>query len=74
MPELYLDDLAISDLQNLEFVGIYQGKGIEKSKKSLTLSMEFRRLSETLTHQQVDEYQQQILTVLKDKFNAELRA
>lgn len=65
---------GIEDLQRVDFVDIYRGKGIPASTKSLTLSMEFRRPEETLTHEQVDAYQQQIVSRLTERFNATLRA
>jgi phenylalanyl-tRNA synthetase beta chain len=64
----------IEDLRNLRFVDIYRGKGIEPGKKSLTLSMEFRSVKETLTHEQVDACQEKILAVLYKEFDAKLRA
>jgi len=49
--------LSIGDLRDVNFVDIYRGKGVDAGKKSLTLSMEFRREQETLTHEQVDAHQ-----------------
>lgn len=65
---------ATDELQRLDFVGIYRGKGVEKGKKSLTLSMLFRREQETLTHQQADQFQATILASLSIELNAQLRA
>ena len=45
-----------------------------KGKKSLTLSLVFRRAEETLRHEQVDEHQEKILEVLNREFQAQLRA
>jgi len=64
----------IEYLREVRFVGIYRGKGVEAGKKSLTLSLHFRRATETLTHEEVDAYQEQILCALREKHNAELRA
>ena len=64
----------IADLRQVSFVDTYRGKGLKPSQKSLTLSMEFRRPAETLTHEQVDQYQNQILQAFKQTFAAELRA
>ena len=60
--------------QEINFVDIYRGKGIEVGKKSLTLSLLFRRDAETLTHEQVDGEQEKIVEILHDKFKAILRA
>jgi len=66
--------LQIEELEALNFVGIYRGKGIEPGRKSLTLSMMFRRTDQTLTGEQVDAQQDRVLARLKEKFAAELRA
>ena len=67
-------DLAPENLRELQFVGVYRGAGVEPGRKSLTLSMVFRRADETLRHEQVDEYQKKILATLREKFQAQLRA
>lgn len=64
----------IEDMRELHFVDIYRGKGIDAGKKSLTLSMEFRSVNETLTHEQADAYQEKILSALYKEFDAKLRA
>ena len=64
----------ISDMRQVDFIDIYRGKGIEKGSKSLTLSITFRKEDGTLTHDVAEGYQETILKILKDKFNAELRA
>jgi phenylalanyl-tRNA synthetase beta chain len=72
--ESLIHDQNIADLREVRFVGIYRGKGVEKGRKSLTLSLHFRRADETLTHEAVDAYQETILSGLKEKLNADLRA
>lgn len=69
-----IESQSIEDLRSVDFVEIYRGKGIEKGKKSLTLSMHFRRASETLTHQQVDQYQSTVMGAIAKTFNATLRS
>ncbi|MBI9016026.1 MAG: phenylalanine--tRNA ligase subunit beta [Phycisphaerae bacterium] len=64
----------IEDMRKVNFVEIYRGKGIDKGKKSLMLSMEFRHAGETLTHDQAEEYQNKVLELLKGKFAVQLRA
>jgi phenylalanyl-tRNA synthetase beta chain len=66
--------LGIDDLRELEFVGIYRGKGVAQGNKSLTLSMVFRRADGTLRHEQVDEHQEKIMAILQKKFKAQLRS
>ena len=63
----------IEDLQEIAFVDLYRGKGIEPGKKSLTLSLLFRRAEQTLTHEEVDLWQEKIIRELGDKFRAKLR-
>ncbi len=65
---------SIDEMQSVDFVDIYRGKGVDKGKKSLTLSMHFRNPNETMTHQQVDGFQEKIVAVLAQKFQAQLRA
>jgi len=72
--EQLIHDRSISDLRDVRYVGIYRGKGVEPGKKSLTLSLHFRRADDTLTHEQVDTYQEAILSGLQEKLHAELRA
>jgi len=68
-----IQKIGIADLRQVQFVDIYRGQGIEAGKKSMTFSLEFRRDQETLTHEQVDEYQNQVLEEMKKNFHARLR-
>jgi phenylalanyl-tRNA synthetase beta chain len=61
------------ELENVNFVDIYEGKGIPSDKKSLTLSLTFRNPNGTLTNETVDEYQKEIVESLQDKLGAQLR-
>jgi phenylalanyl-tRNA synthetase beta chain len=64
---------ASSELENVQFVGIYRGKGIPSDKKSFTLSLRFRDEDGTLTHEAFDRFQADILQSLADSVNAVLR-
>jgi phenylalanyl-tRNA synthetase beta chain len=64
---------ASSELEQLNFVGIYRGKGIPPGKKSVTLSLQFRDEDGTLTHETVDNFQKQIVQNLSDSVRAVLR-
>ncbi len=64
---------APGELEDIEFVDIYRGKGIPAGKKSLTLSLRFRDEDGTLTHEAVDGYQAAILQSLHGVVGAELR-
>jgi len=64
---------APSELEDIQFVGIYRGKPIEAGKKSVTVSLRFRDDDGTLTHEVVDEFQKRILDELAAVLGAELR-
>ncbi len=64
---------APTELEDIQFVGIYRGKGIPTSRKSVTLSMRFRDEDGTLTHETVDRFQADIVRSLADSVEAELR-
>ncbi|MHC4741792.1 MAG: phenylalanine--tRNA ligase subunit beta [Planctomycetota bacterium] len=64
---------ASGELEDVQFVGIYRGKGIETGKKSVTLSLRFRDEDGTLTHEAVDALEKPIVDVLSQTVGAELR-
>ncbi|UCC97226.1 MAG: phenylalanine--tRNA ligase subunit beta [Phycisphaerales bacterium] len=64
---------ASPELENVQFVGIYRGKGIAAGKKSVTLSLRFRDEDGTLTHEAVDGLEAAIVESLAETTGAELR-
>ncbi|MDT8300601.1 MAG: phenylalanine--tRNA ligase subunit beta [Sedimentisphaerales bacterium] len=64
---------AAVELENVQFVGIYQGKGIPSGKKSVTFSLRYRDEDGTLTHQRVDGFETDIVESLTKSVGAELR-
>jgi phenylalanyl-tRNA synthetase beta chain len=64
---------ASSELEDVQFVGIYRGKGIPSGSKSVTLSLRFRDEDGTLTHETVDAFQAEIVRSLNESVAAELR-
>ncbi len=64
---------APAELEELQFVDIFRGKGIPEGKKSVTLSLVFRDTDGTLTHETVDTFQADILKSLAKSLGAELR-
>jgi phenylalanyl-tRNA synthetase beta chain len=60
-------------LEQTKFVGIYRGKGIEAGKKSLTLTLRFRDEDGTLTHEQVDGFEEKIVSKITKATDAVLR-
>ena len=64
---------ASDELEDIQFVGIYRGKGIPSGRKSVTLSVRFRDEDGTLTHETVDRLQADIVESLAASVGAELR-
>lgn len=61
------------ELEDIQFVDIYRGKGITPGTKSVTLSLRFRDEDGTLTHEAVDGYQARIVESLRQAVGAVLR-
>jgi len=68
-----VQDRSPQELENIQFIDIYRGKGIAAQKKSVTLSLRFRDDDGTLTHETVDGYQSAIVEALTAAVGAELR-
>jgi len=64
---------ASGELEGINFVGIYRGKGIPSGRKSVTLSLQFRDEQGTLTHETVDKFQADIVQELAQSVSAVLR-
>jgi phenylalanyl-tRNA synthetase beta chain len=71
--ERVINSVKPEQLEEISFIGIYKGKGIEKDKKSLTLSLRFRDEDGTLTHDMVDSLQNDIVAQLNKAVYAVLR-
>ncbi|MBX3374424.1 MAG: phenylalanine--tRNA ligase subunit beta [Phycisphaeraceae bacterium] len=65
--------LAPARCESIEFVTVYRGKGIAPGQKSLTLRLRFRAADRTLTHDEVGHEMDRVLTMLVDRFGAEIR-
>jgi len=65
---------ASGELEDVQFVGLYRGKGIPAGRKSVTLSLRFRREDGTLTHEAVGALEKPIIEALGEAVAAELRA
>lgn len=65
---------APAELEELGFVGIYRGAGVEQGRKSITISLRFRDEDGTLTHETVDGSEKKILDELENRLRAKLRA
>lgn len=62
-----------SILNSIELFDLYQGAGIEKSKKSLSYGLTLKGTSRNLTEQDVEKVMEEILDSLKKKLGCELR-
>jgi phenylalanyl-tRNA synthetase beta chain len=71
--EKAVNEKASDKLEEVRFVGVYRGKGIEPAKKSVTLSLRFRDEDGTLTHEAVDGFESSIVEGLSKSVGAELR-
>lgn len=67
-----------STLSNVEakvsYLSEFTGQGIAEGKKSLAMRIEMSDAAKTLTDKEADDHLQRIFSVLKRKFNAELRS
>jgi phenylalanyl-tRNA synthetase beta chain len=68
-----INNKAIVELEDVQYVGIYQGKGIPSGKKSVTFSLHYRDEDGTLTHQRVDGFETDIVQSLTKSVGAVLR-
>lgn len=57
----------------VQLFDVYTGEGIEPDKKSLAYTLTYRAPDRTLTAQEVEEAQKAIITMLRERFGAELR-
>lgn len=69
-----IKEKAPGELEGIDFVEIYRGKGIAASQKSVTLSLRFRDQDGTLKHETVDGFQAAIVAGLTQSLQAELRS
>jgi len=72
--EKAIRSLKINELETVEFGELFRGKQVSAGRKSIFLTMRFRHPERSLTHDQVDAYQQQIIAALTQSCQAELRS
>jgi len=60
-------------LQKIQLFDIYQGKGVEEGKKSLAFLILMQDTHKTLVDSEAEAAMAQLLKLLEDKFNAQLR-
>ncbi len=59
--------------RRVEFVDVYEGKGVSDDARSITIRLEFRSDERTLLDEEVETINRQILNVLESKTGAKLR-
>ncbi len=60
-------------IYRVELFDVYQGKNLEKGKRSLAFHVTYLSDEKTLTSEEVDELQKKLVKNLKDKFEAKIR-
>ena len=60
-------------LRKVEFVDVYEGKGVADDERSITIRLEYRSDERTLIEEEVDAVHNQILSVLETNLGAKLR-
>ncbi len=68
-----VENLRLDRCVGREFVSTFRGKQIGDGKKSLTLRVQFRDDSRTLTHEEVDPQMAQLAESAKSRLSAEIR-
>ncbi len=62
-----------SNLINVEVFDVYEGKGIESSKKSIAYSLTFSSQDKTLTDDEINPLLDKAVSAVQKEFNASLR-
>ncbi len=70
----FIEEQNFELLRKIEFVDVYEGKGMADDERSLTIRFEYRSDERTLLEEEVDSVHNQILTSVQDKFDAKQRA
>ena len=60
-------------LKNLKLFDVYQGKGIDPTRKSIALGLTFQHASRTLTDDEINHSMDSIVTSLEAQLGASLR-
>ena len=72
LDEIYA--LQIEALQDIEVFSLYQGKGVSEDLKSISLGLILQDFSSTLTDENVEQIITNIISLLGNKFEAQLRS
>ncbi|MGI9056891.1 MAG: phenylalanine--tRNA ligase subunit beta [Pyrinomonadaceae bacterium] len=69
----FIENLQFELLRKVEFVDVYEGKGIADDERSLTIRFEYRSDERTLIEEEIDEIHSRILTSLEANFDGKQR-
>ncbi|MDQ4122809.1 MAG: phenylalanine--tRNA ligase subunit beta [Acidobacteriota bacterium] len=69
----FIESLNVEHWRRVEFVDVYEGKGVADDERSLTLRFEFRADDRTLREEEAESAQAHILQAIEEKFGAKLR-
>lgn len=59
--------------ESVEIFDLYTGKQIPQGKKSVAFSIKYRSLTRSLSSEEVEKVQQDVISAVKQRFNAEIR-
>ena len=65
--------LQINQLRNIVVFAVYEGKGVPEGRKSVSLGLILQDFSSTLTDKQVEQIMTNIISLLAESFEAQLR-
>ncbi|NOZ19579.1 MAG: phenylalanine--tRNA ligase subunit beta [Planctomycetes bacterium] len=68
-----ISGMEIGLLTSIDFFDLYRGKPVPEGRKSVAFSLTFRSDERTLTGEEVNKSVESIVSLLKDRFSAELR-
>jgi phenylalanyl-tRNA synthetase beta chain len=68
-----IKELQISELTNITLFDIYVGKTLPPGTHSLSLSLRYQPLAESLTDEQINALNERVISLLMETFNAQLR-
>ena len=60
-------------IDSVDLFDVYQGKNLPEGKKSLAFSISYLSKEKTLTAEEIDSLQTELLALLEEKFGAQLR-
>jgi phenylalanyl-tRNA synthetase beta chain len=60
-------------LKNIEFVDVYEGKGVSETERSITIRLEYRSDERTLLEEEAEMIHARILENLEKNLGAKLR-